>query len=132
MASKASDVNGLQVFVFGQTDLEPLEPRSDLCECLASVISLAIDLLRCDSGVSALKTITRDMVQKNQNRPDLRNLKEADFEPKVEEYLTSIWRSFPRVIITERYGMAGKNGRTNKMDCSGVFEPKAAATIEIN
>ncbi len=132
MASPASDVNGLQLFVFDQNSFKPLAPHSAFLECSASVISLAIDLLRCDSGVFALRLLTRRVIQLSQDLPDLRNLKEEEIEPKIREYLASIRRSFPRVLISKRYGMSGKNGRTNKMDCSGAFEPKAAAAIEIN
>ncbi|KAB5578809.1 hypothetical protein GE09DRAFT_561656 [Coniochaeta sp. 2T2.1] len=89
-------------------------------------------MLECRSSILALKMITRRIIDANQDIPELRNLKESDIEPKVNGYLNSVRRSFPHVVVTNRFGMATKNGRTNKQDCAGTFEPKTAAVIEIN
>lgn len=126
------DINGLRVFVPGQQGFQPLQPGSALFDCTASIISLALDLLECRSSVMALKAATRGIVEANRDVPDLRDLPDSAFEPKVHEYLRSIRHSFPHVVITDELGMATKNGRTNKQDCSGAFEPKTAAVIEIN
>jgi hypothetical protein len=72
------------------------------------------------------------IIEANKNIPELRNLKESDIEPKIFEYLRAIRQSFSRVVITNSFGMATKNGRTTKQDCYGTFHPKAAAVIELN
>lgn len=131
-SSSNSGVKGLRVFHSTRQEFKELRPGTTLFSCTAGVVGLALDLLGCKSSVSALKSITRKIVETNMHIPELRNLQESHIGPKVDEYLAKVGGSFPHVVITNQHGMAAKNGRTNKRDCSGVFEPKTAAVIEIN
>lgn len=129
--STPTDVNGLRIFIpTGQDAFQDLRPDSLVFNCTAAVISLALDLLSCRASVSALKKTARRIIETHRNEPHLRDI--TDFEGKVNEFLYTIRRSFPHVVITNRRGMATMNGRTNKLDCSGTFEPKTAAVIELN
>ncbi|KAK4153798.1 hypothetical protein C8A00DRAFT_43361 [Chaetomidium leptoderma] len=108
------DVNGLRVLI----------PNQKGCKSL--------DLLECKSSISALKSFTRKVATYNQHVPELRDLKESDIEPKVRQYLLVIRSSFPHIVVSDEYGMARKNGRTNKRSFQGSMEPKTAAVIELN
>ena len=132
LSSRPSDIDGLRILSLGQQGFQSLRPGSTVFNCTASVISLALDMLECKASILALKRITRRIVDANQAIPELRSLRDSDMDSKVNLYLSSIRRSFPHVLVTNRVGMATKNGRTNKQDCSGIFEPKTAAVIEIN
>ncbi|KAL2258385.1 hypothetical protein VTK26DRAFT_8321 [Humicola hyalothermophila] len=133
MASSATDVFGLRVLILKQ-DGNPVQtsPGNPIFDCTAAVASLALDLLECRSSVTALKTITREIVETCSHIPELRNLKNPETETKVRQYLQSIRSSFPHVVVSNKFGMATKNGRTNKRDCQGPFEPKRAAVVELN
>jgi hypothetical protein len=111
---------------------QPLHPGVAVFDCTASIASLALELLECRSSILALKSTTRRVIESSQHIPELRNLKESDIEPKVHEYLSKIRASFPHVVVSDKYGMASKNGRSTKRNCHGPFEPKTAAVIELN
>lgn len=132
LPSSSSDVDAIRIFVLGQHGFQDLRPGSTVFNCTSAMISLGLDILQARSSVLALKKVIRRIIEANQDVPDLRNLGEADLEPKINEFLHSVRRSFPHVVVTNRFGMVTKNGRTNKQDCRGVFHAKTAAVIELN
>ncbi|SPQ25611.1 2791e6ce-f16d-4b4f-a668-ba9c8bef67c5 [Thermothielavioides terrestris] len=132
-ASSPFDVCRLRVLLPAQNgSFRRLCPGDDEFDCVASLASLALDLLECKSSILALKAITRDVAKVSLEVPGLRNLEEKDIEPIILEYLGAIRTSFPHVVVSNQHGMEGKNGRTHKKDCQDTFEPKSAAVIELN
>lgn len=133
-AGTPADVNGLRVFVPNSNlaGFLQIHPGSTKFDCTAAIVSLALDILESKSSVIALKTFTREVVTLNQDVRELRDLPEFHIELKANEFLGSVRRSFPHIVITNANGMRTKNGRTTKRDCLGTFEPKSAAVIELN
>ncbi|KAJ4417538.1 hypothetical protein N0V82_006097 [Gnomoniopsis sp. IMI 355080] len=128
----ASDVNHLQVVVPNKGDFALLAPGSAVFNCTAAVVSMALDMLECRASVLVLKDITRQIRDLNPLNVELRNIGEAQIEPKIRDFLASIRKSFPHVLVTDENCMVYKNGRTTKRDCTGAFNPKTAAVIELN
>ncbi|KAK0671545.1 hypothetical protein QBC41DRAFT_315525 [Cercophora samala] len=114
------------------TRFRGLGPENTLFRCTASVAGLALDMLEHPQSIRALKIIANHVISASQHIPALRNLTDADVDTTVMNYLRSIRRSFPNVVISDECGMANKNGRTTKQNCTTAFEPKRACIIEIN
>lgn len=126
------DVNHLRVVVPKQGDFALLGPESSLFNCTAAVVSMALDMLESRASFFVLKDITRQIIAANQANVELRNITESQIEPKIREFLASIRRSFPHIVVSDENCMVYKNGRTKKRDCTGAFIPKTAAVIELN
>ncbi|KAL2196943.1 hypothetical protein P885DRAFT_37184 [Corynascus similis CBS 632.67] len=130
--SKVQDVQGVRILVLEGNKPVHAKPGEAIFDCVASVISLAVDILECKPSLLVLRRLTDDILGGRADVMKLRNLEPSDFEKEISQYLRKIRTSFPHVLVSDRFGMETKNGRTTKRDCMGDFEPKAAAVIELS
>ncbi|KAK4198319.1 hypothetical protein QBC40DRAFT_284039 [Triangularia verruculosa] len=114
------------------TKFRALQPGNTLFMCAASVASLALDMLEQEQSIRVLKMIANNIIEVSQHIPEIRNMTASDINAAVMDYLRSIRRSFPLVVISDDNGMANKNGRTTKLNCPDTFDPKRACIVEIN
>ncbi|KAK3290880.1 uncharacterized protein B0H64DRAFT_420682 [Chaetomium fimeti] len=133
VAASDSDVRGLRVFVpDGKGGFSGVQPGDAVFDCTASIIGLALDLLETRSSIIALRMNMTRVLDASQHIPKLRNMQDDDIEPTIRSYLAAIRASFPHVLVSDMYGMAGKNGRTNKKEWKDGAKPKTATVIELS
>lgn len=133
VAASAWDVKGLRVLVpDGKGGFENVPPGTDVFDCTASIIGMALDLLEYRSSIIALRMHTTRVIDASQHIPKVRNMQDDDIEPTIRRYLATIRSSFPHVVVSDKYGMATMNGRTNKKEWKDGADPKTATVIELN
>lgn len=109
-----------------------MDPDKGLFKCVASVISLALDILDSTPSKYTLKDITQNIILANKASPAVQKIKDNDNRSLVSTYIRKVRASLPHIVVSEEYGMQTKNGRTTKRDCPGGFDPKQAAVIELS
>ncbi|KAH6844558.1 hypothetical protein B0I37DRAFT_432939 [Chaetomium sp. MPI-CAGE-AT-0009] len=128
-----SDVRELRVFVpDAKGGFDSIQPGNAVFDCTASIIGLALDLLETRSSIIALRMNMTRVLDASQHIPRLRNMQDDDIEPTIRKYLAAIRASFPHVVVSDKYGMATMNGRTNKREWKEGASPKTATVIELN
>ncbi|KFA79505.1 hypothetical protein S40288_05367 [Stachybotrys chartarum IBT 40288] len=109
------NVNALRVVTHrrrtdGQLAFLPLKGDSLKFICVAAVVAMALDLLESRASFRAL----------------------CEERELAQEFPASIRASIPHVVVSQENGMGTKNGRTNKLDCPSLFDPKRVAVLELN
>ncbi|KAH6649295.1 hypothetical protein F5144DRAFT_479175 [Chaetomium tenue] len=131
--ASAWDVKGLRVLVpDNKGGFDNVPAGTDVFDCTASIISMALDLLETRSSIIALRMHTTRVIDASQHLPKVRNIQDDDIEPTIRRYLAAIRASFPHVVVSDKYGMATMNGRTNKKEWKEGADPKTATVIELN
>ncbi|KAK4247302.1 hypothetical protein C7999DRAFT_14622 [Corynascus novoguineensis] len=132
--SEVKDVQGVRILVLEGNKPKHAKPGEAIFDCVASVISLAVDILECRPSFYVLLKIVEKTAGARHDLLWLQNLGDSDsgFEPAVSDYLESTRASFPHVLVSNKFGMQTKNGRTNKRSWKDKFDPKAAAAIELS
>ncbi|KAK4244760.1 hypothetical protein C7999DRAFT_43634 [Corynascus novoguineensis] len=131
-APKTPAQKGVRVLVLEDSSFRHAKPSEAIFDCVASVISLAVDILECTPSVSILLSIMKQVKIHRKDVLWLQNLDSSGLNDAVYQYLSQIRASFPHVLVSDKFGMQTKNGRTNKRNCKEAFDPKAAAAIELN